>query len=75
MDVLRFLKEQGSGTAAILSQSLEQLGAINRNIFATTDRTRVIEAIRCMRAALLNAVPIVASGVLEEEDHSQLGDV
>ncbi|KAK3411057.1 hypothetical protein EUGRSUZ_J03066, partial [Eucalyptus grandis] len=73
MDVLKFLKEHNSGTAAILSRSVEELGAINRNVYAITDRTRVIEAIKCMRAALLNAVPIVESGALEEEDHSQLG--
>ncbi|KAF8011646.1 hypothetical protein BT93_J2049 [Corymbia citriodora subsp. variegata] len=74
MDVLRFLKEQKSGIATILLQSVEELGAINRNVFAMTDRTRVIEAIKCMRAALLNAVPIVASGALEGEDDSQLVD-
>ncbi|PKI48490.1 hypothetical protein CRG98_031112 [Punica granatum] len=74
MDILRFLKDQhGPEMAAISSLSVRESGALNPNVFAITDRTRVIEAIKCMKAALLNAVPIVASGVLEE-DHSQLID-
>lgn len=75
MDILRFLKDQhGSEMAAVSSLSIGELGALNPNVFAITDQTRVIEAIKCMRAALLNAVPIVDSSVLEE-DHSQLIDV
>lgn len=75
MDILRFIKDQHSSEMATISSlSVRESAALNPNVFAITDRTRVIEAIKCMRAALLNAVPIVASGVLEE-DHSQLIDV
>ncbi|KAK4748271.1 hypothetical protein SAY87_014857 [Trapa incisa] len=74
MDVLRFLREHhGSEMAAASSLTIGESGALNPNVFAITNRTTVIEAIKCMRAPLLNAVPIVESGLLEE-DHSQLVD-
>ncbi|XVE89078.1 hypothetical protein DITRI_Ditri19aG0121300 [Diplodiscus trichospermus] len=40
--------------------------------FAINDRTKVIEAIKCLRTASLNAVPIVQSSDDIEEDHTQL---
>lgn len=75
MDLLRFLKDHGPRIEEIISQTVRELGAVNENVFAISDRTKVIEAIRCMRAALLNAVPIVKASNASEEDHSQLINV
>lgn len=95
MDVVRFFKEHPLGLEGIMSRSVRDLGAINRTVYAITDRllnlihsivrrknlflrynhvsskvtsccchrTKMIDAINCMRGALINAVPIVASEV------------
>ncbi|KAI4387458.1 hypothetical protein MLD38_005286 [Melastoma candidum] len=73
MDLLRFVMAHASELKDIMSRTVKELGAVNRNVFAITDRTRVIEAIKCMRAAMLNAVPIVAASD-SGEDHGQLLD-
>ncbi|KAJ4845517.1 hypothetical protein Tsubulata_013039 [Turnera subulata] len=70
MDLVKFLKDHASDhpLKGILSRSVRDLGAANENVFAIGSRTRVIDAIRCMREGLLNAVPIVlGSDSLEEE--------
>ncbi|CAB4303376.1 unnamed protein product [Prunus armeniaca] len=76
MDVLRFVKEHGSSGSEldnIMSSTVSDLGAVTERVFAITDRTKVIDAIKCMRIALLNAVPIVRSSDTDnEEDHKQL---
>ncbi|KAI3419031.1 uncharacterized protein J3R85_013553, partial [Psidium guajava] len=74
MDVVRFLKDHSSEMEGIVTCSIRELGAVSRNVYAITDRTKVIEAIKCMRAAMINAVPIVASEEFEQ-DHSQLMDL
>lgn len=79
MDVLRFVKEHGSSGSEldnIISSTVSDLGAVTERVFAITDRTKVIDAIKCMRIALLNAVPIVRSSDTDnEEDHKQLVNV
>lgn len=75
MDLLRFLKDHAPHIEGIISQTVRELGAVNENVFPISDRTKVIEAIRCMRAAMLNAVPIVKASNASEEDHSQLINV
>ncbi|KAM2957987.1 hypothetical protein FF2_024904 [Malus domestica] len=76
MDVLKFLKEHassGSELDGILSRTVSDLGVVTERVFAITDRTKVTDAIKCMRIALLNAVPIVRSSDADnEEDHKQL---
>ncbi|XP_065618435.1 SNF1-related protein kinase regulatory subunit gamma-like PV42a [Quercus suber] len=72
MDLLRFLKEHESDIEGIISRPLSELGAVTENVYAITDRTKVIEAIKCMRATVLNAVPIVTASNDHEEDHKQL---
>ncbi|ONI16246.1 hypothetical protein PRUPE_3G087600 [Prunus persica] len=76
MDVLRFVKEHGTSGSEldnIISSTVSDLGAVTERVFAITDRTKVIDAIKCMRIALLNAVPIVRSSDTDnEEDHKQL---
>ncbi|KAL5575573.1 hypothetical protein UlMin_017272 [Ulmus minor] len=75
MDLLKFLNDRQSDTelANITSKPINQLGAIIENVFAITELTKFIKAIKCMRAGLLNAVPIVgASTDVFEEDHKQL---
>lgn len=75
MDILRFLKEHASELKDVMSRTVSDLGAITENVFALTSRTKVIEAIKCMRAASLNAVPIVETSDALQEDHKQLTDV
>jgi CBS domain-containing protein len=70
MDLLKFLKDHTSELKGITSRSVGELGAVNQNVYAITDRTRVMDAIKCMRVALLNAVPIVTASW--DEDHKQL---
>ncbi|KAK9281638.1 hypothetical protein L1049_004541 [Liquidambar formosana] len=72
MDILRFLKEHASELKHVMSPTVSDLGAITENVFALTSRTKVIEAIKCMRAASLNAVPIVEASDALQEDHKQL---
>lgn len=75
MDLLRFLMSHASELEGIISHSVGELGAANENVFAITERTKVIDAIKCMKAALLQAVPIVKSSVTHEEDPKQLINV
>lgn len=78
MDVLRFLKEHAEASTelnGILSCTVAELGAVTERVYAITDRTKVIDAIKCMRIALLNAVPIVSSSPANEDDHKQLVNV
>ncbi|KAK4763967.1 hypothetical protein SAY87_013405 [Trapa incisa] len=63
MDVVRFLQGHPFELEGLLSRSVRELGAINRTVYAISDRTKVIHAIKSMRGALVNAVPIVASEV------------
>ncbi|XVF26564.1 hypothetical protein REPUB_Repub14bG0028300 [Reevesia pubescens] len=72
MDLLKFLKGPASELEGILSSSIKEIGAINENVYAINDRTKVIEAIKCLRTALLNAVPIVQSSNDIQEDDRQL---
>ncbi|XWS20438.1 hypothetical protein CRYUN_Cryun31cG0101300 [Craigia yunnanensis] len=72
MDLLIFLKDHASELEGILSSSIKEIGAINENVYAINDHTKVIEAIKCLRTASLNAVPIVQSSDDIEEDHKHL---
>ncbi|GMN50000.1 hypothetical protein TIFTF001_019161 [Ficus carica] len=72
MDVLRFLKEHNSELQSITSKSIQDLGAVTENVFAISHRTKLIDAIKSMRIAMLNAVPIVRASDIPEEDHKLL---
>ncbi|XP_062089872.1 SNF1-related protein kinase regulatory subunit gamma-like PV42a [Humulus lupulus] len=72
MDVLRFLKQHDMELKSITSKSIKELGAITDSVFAISDRTKVIDAIKSMRMGSLNAVPIVTALDIPEEDHKQL---
>lgn len=77
MDVIKYLKENYSDIQlqGIISRSVRELGVVNQNVYAITGKTKVIDAIKCMRAALLNAVPIVVGSNSLEEDSKQLINV
>lgn len=75
MDLLRFMMNHASELKDITSHSIRELGALNENIFAITESTKVIDAIKCMRVALLHAVPIVKSSGATEEDPKKLINV
>lgn len=75
MDLLRFMMNHASELKDITSHSIRELGALNENVFAITESTKAIDAIKCMRAALLHAVPIVKSSGATEEDPRKLINV
>ncbi|KAL4292207.1 hypothetical protein AHAS_Ahas18G0005000 [Arachis hypogaea] len=62
LDVVRFLRDHASDELqAILARSVQDLGADTEQIYAITDRTILLDAIKCLKSAMLNAVPIVQS--------------
>jgi hypothetical protein len=72
MDVLRFLKDHGNELQSTLhSHSVQDLGAITERIYAITERTKLIDAIKCLKAAMLNALPIVRASDIGGDDHKQ----
>ncbi|KAI8529446.1 hypothetical protein RHMOL_Rhmol12G0225400 [Rhododendron molle] len=71
MDLLKFLKAHDFELNDIMSRTVAQLGGITDVVFGVTEKAKVIEAIKCMRTASLNAVPIVEASNTVEEDHSQ----
>lgn len=75
MDLLIFMMNHASELKDIVSHSIKELGAVTENVFAITERTKVIDAIKCMRAALLLAVPIIKKSGASEEDPKQLINV
>ncbi|CAN7041170.1 unnamed protein product [Brassica oleracea var. botrytis] len=73
MDLLRFLRDHHSDDLKdVLSRSISDLRAVNESVYAVTASTSVSNAIKSMKAALLNAVPIVHAPEVAEEDHLQL---
>lgn len=72
MDVLKFLKSHPSDLEGVLSRTVSELKAVTDIIFAVTSEAKVIDAVKCMRVASLNALPVVESSPEVEEDHSQL---
>ncbi|KAF5179620.1 Snf1-related protein kinase regulatory subunit gamma-like pv42a [Thalictrum thalictroides] len=72
MDVLRFLKTYQSKLKNVIQHTVGELGAITEDVFAVNNNIKVIEAIKCMRTASLNAVPIVEALDGTDCDHTQL---
>lgn len=75
MDVIKFLKGYENELKGILSRKVKEIGAVSDIVFGVTDKTKVIDAIKCMNTASLNAVPIVQFSNDAGEDHSQLINV
>lgn len=75
MDLLKFLKEHDPELRSITSIPINVLGAVTHDVYAITERTTVLEAIKCMRTAMLNAVPIVKSSDSPYEPSNQLVNV
>jgi len=65
MDVVRFLGTHGAELKGVLSRTVRELGAVNDTVFAVAGGTKVIDAIRAMRAASLTAVPVVDAAAAE----------
>ncbi|KAG9450620.1 hypothetical protein H6P81_010585 [Aristolochia fimbriata] len=72
MDVISFLKEHEVDLADILTHSVGYLGAVTETVFAVDNRTKVIDAIKCMRNAALSAVPIVLASEADGAEHKDL---
>nr|GMC71266.1 SNF1-related protein kinase regulatory subunit gamma-like PV42a [Ipomoea batatas] len=82
MDVLKFVMRehdnQNEEVKGIMSHPIKdskQFQAVTDTVFGVTDQATVMDAIKCMRAASLNAVPIVQSSNTIQEDHRQLVNV
>ncbi|KAG8379819.1 hypothetical protein BUALT_Bualt07G0129100 [Buddleja alternifolia] len=72
MDLLKFLKVHKHELRGILGRPVRELGAASEIVFGVTDKTKVIDAIKSMNTASLNAVPVVQSLEDIEDDHGQL---
>ncbi|KAL8464683.1 hypothetical protein ACS0TY_034260 [Phlomoides rotata] len=72
MDVVKYLKAHENEVRGILARPVGEVGAVSDVVFGVFDKTKVIDAIRCMNTASLNAVPIVQSNGGVMEDHGQL---
>ncbi|KZV45422.1 Cystathionine beta-synthase (CBS) protein [Dorcoceras hygrometricum] len=72
MDLLKFLKAHEPELKGIMGWRVSELGAVSEILFAVTDQTKVIDSIKCMNMASLNAVPIVEATNDIDEDRSQL---
>ncbi|KAF8095082.1 hypothetical protein N665_0341s0010 [Sinapis alba] len=69
MDLLRFLSDHHfDDLKTIISRYIFTLRAVNGSVYAITERTTGSNAINSMKAALLNAVPIVYAPNVAEED-------
>ncbi|KAL8464684.1 hypothetical protein ACS0TY_034260 [Phlomoides rotata] len=75
MDVVKYLKAHENEVRGILARPVGEVGAVSDVVFGVFDKTKVIDAIRCMNTASLNAVPIVQSNGGVMEDHGQLINV
>ncbi|KAG0470281.1 hypothetical protein HPP92_016981 [Vanilla planifolia] len=71
MDVLSFLRENGSELKDVMSRSVGELNAVHENVFAVTNLVKVIDAVKSMRTLSLTAVPIVAAetGEAQGDEH------
>ncbi|XP_075512610.1 SNF1-related protein kinase regulatory subunit gamma-like PV42a [Primulina tabacum] len=72
MDLLKFLKAHESELKGIMGRRVRELGSVSDIVFGVTDQTKVIDAIKCMNMASLNAVPVIEATMDIEEDRSQL---
>ncbi|KAL6584821.1 SNF1-related protein kinase regulatory subunit gamma-like PV42a [Orobanche minor] len=72
MDLLKFLKAHGHELSGLLERPVKELGAVSHIVFGVSDKTTVMDAIKCMNSASLNAVPIVESTEDIGKDHGQL---
>ncbi|PWA68389.1 cystathionine beta-synthase (CBS) protein [Artemisia annua] len=75
MDLIKFLKGHESDLKHVNDRTILELGALVEPIFGVTNHTKVIDAIKSMRAGSLNAIPIIESINPVTEDHSQLVNV
>ncbi|KAI3463416.1 hypothetical protein Pfo_020079 [Paulownia fortunei] len=72
MDLLKFLKAHEPELRGILARRVREVGGLSDIVFGVTDKTKVIDAIKCMNTASLHAVPIVESTDDIQDDHGQL---
>ncbi|MQL78463.1 hypothetical protein Taro_010889 [Colocasia esculenta] len=69
MDILSFLRSHDNVLNDIISCSVEEMGAVNENVFSITTCSKVIDVLKSMSAASLRSVPIVeANGDAKDED-------
>ncbi|KAL8256806.1 hypothetical protein R6Q59_028847 [Mikania micrantha] len=72
MDLIKFLKGHEAELKHVFNRTVNELSLLVEPIFGVTSHTKVIDAIKSMRAGSLIAVPIVESTNPDTEDHSQL---
>ncbi|KAK8951955.1 SNF1-related protein kinase regulatory subunit gamma-like PV42a [Platanthera zijinensis] len=74
LDVLNFLRANANELQDIMNCSIGKLAAVNENVFAVSEHTHLIDAIRSMSTFSLGAVPIVAAAGEVSEDGSIIQD-
>ncbi|XP_076892796.1 SNF1-related protein kinase regulatory subunit gamma-like PV42a [Bidens hawaiensis] len=72
MDLIKFLKGREPELKHVFDRTVHDLAVLVEPVFGVINHTKVIDAIKSMRAGALNAVPIVDSTNPATEDHSQL---
>lgn len=73
MDVIKFVKAHAQQDFQdILSRTVRDSGGLTTTVFAVTNQTKAIDAIRCMRSASLLAFPVVEAYDVPQEARSQL---
>jgi len=76
MDVIKFVKAHAQQDFQdVLSRTVKDSGGLTTSVFAVTDQTKAIDAIKCMRSASLLAVPLVEAFDVPQEARSQLINV
>lgn len=76
MDVLKFIKAHGHQELRdLMVSTVRSAGAVTDTVLAVTHRTRAIDAIKCLRNASLQAVPIVEASDIPPEGNNQLINV
>ncbi|KNA12220.1 hypothetical protein SOVF_127970 [Spinacia oleracea] len=73
MDVIKYLKSHAQQELRdVMARTVRSTGAVTDTILAVTHRTRAIDAIKCLRSASLQAVPIVDASDVPTEGDNQL---
>ncbi|KAK6148979.1 hypothetical protein DH2020_016504 [Rehmannia glutinosa] len=72
MDLVKFSKAHENEIRGVLDFPIRELGAVCGIVFGVSNKTKVIDAIKCMNSASLNTVPIVESTEDVEEDRGEL---
>ncbi|KAJ7529971.1 hypothetical protein O6H91_15G082000 [Diphasiastrum complanatum] len=66
-DLVQYIQHHAKELKPIISSSVVELGALQHHVFAVPADMKVMDAVKCMRNASLNAVAIVEASANEEK--------